>query len=131
MKKILNLCLRWHILQSYHFVAEVTFKCHTQRMERIDWISRCGTLYWIIWKKMSLKSNILEAHYSMKALVVAISSNIISFRFLPISGHLRTIEENQSRSIRSRRSSCNWGKKFSIISKGKIFRDDRKISVYR
>ena len=80
---------------------------------------------------MSLKSNILEAHYSMKVLVVAISSNIISFRFLPISGHLWTIEENQSWSIRSRRSSCNWGKKFSIISKGKIFRADRKKSVYR
>ena len=25
-KKILNLCLRWHILKSYCFVAEVTFK---------------------------------------------------------------------------------------------------------
>ena len=25
-KKILNLCLIWHILRSYHFVAEVTFK---------------------------------------------------------------------------------------------------------
>ena len=25
-EKILNLCLRWHILRSYHFVAEVTFK---------------------------------------------------------------------------------------------------------
>ena len=25
-KKILNLCIRWHILRSYHFVAEVTFK---------------------------------------------------------------------------------------------------------
>ena len=24
-KKILKLCLRWHILRSYHFVAEVTF----------------------------------------------------------------------------------------------------------
>ena len=24
-KKILNLCLRWHILRSYRFVAEVTF----------------------------------------------------------------------------------------------------------
>ena len=78
---------------------------------------------------MSLESNILEAHYSMKVLVVAISSNIISFRFLPISGHLRTIE--QSRLIRSRRSSCNWGNNFSIISKGKIFRADRKKSVYR
>ena len=25
-KKILNLCLRWHILRSYHFVVKVTFK---------------------------------------------------------------------------------------------------------
>ena len=25
-KKILNLCLRWHILEIYSFVAEVTFK---------------------------------------------------------------------------------------------------------
>ena len=25
-EKILNLCLRWHILRSYHFVAEVTLK---------------------------------------------------------------------------------------------------------
>ena len=25
-KKILNLCLRWHILRSYRFLAEVTFK---------------------------------------------------------------------------------------------------------
>ena len=24
-KKILNLCLRWHNLRSYHFVAEATF----------------------------------------------------------------------------------------------------------
>ena len=25
-KKVLNLCLRWHILKNYRFVAEVTFK---------------------------------------------------------------------------------------------------------
>ena len=25
-KKVLNLCLRWHILGSYHFVVELTFK---------------------------------------------------------------------------------------------------------
>ena len=34
-KKILNLCIRWHILRSSHFVAEVTFKlkniCQTRR----------------------------------------------------------------------------------------------------
>ena len=27
-KKILNLCLRWHILRNYCFVAEVTFNLH-------------------------------------------------------------------------------------------------------
>ena len=50
-KKILNLCLRWKILRNYPFVAEVTFKCHTQRMERINWFSRCRTLCWVFWKK--------------------------------------------------------------------------------
>ena len=29
-KKNLNLCLRWHILRSYHFLAEVTFKAVTE-----------------------------------------------------------------------------------------------------
>ena len=29
-KKILNLCLRWHILRSYHFIAEVSFNCLRQ-----------------------------------------------------------------------------------------------------
>ena len=27
IKKILNLCFRWHILRTYPFVVEVTFKC--------------------------------------------------------------------------------------------------------
>ena len=31
MKKILNLSLRWHILRSYHFAAEVTFKLNSIR----------------------------------------------------------------------------------------------------
>ena len=30
-KKILNLCLRWHILRNYHFLAEVTFKNWMQK----------------------------------------------------------------------------------------------------
>ena len=29
--KILNLCFRWHIFRSYHFVAEVTFKVRIAR----------------------------------------------------------------------------------------------------
>ena len=35
-KKTLNQCLRWHILRSYHFVAEVTFNYfHKKRSSRI------------------------------------------------------------------------------------------------
>ena len=52
------------------------------------------------------KSNILEAHQTLKILGVAISSHIISFRFLPISR--------------------NFGCFFFIISKGKIFRAHRR-----
>ena len=39
-KKVFKLYLRWQILRSYHFLGEVTFKFHTQRMKRINWISR-------------------------------------------------------------------------------------------
>ena len=31
-KKILNLCLTWHILRSYRFVADVTFNMHTHNL---------------------------------------------------------------------------------------------------
>ena len=34
MKKNLNLCLRWHILKSYRFVAEVTFKHETHDIKQ-------------------------------------------------------------------------------------------------
>ena len=32
-QKKFNLCLRWHILRSYHSVAEVTFKCRSCSVE--------------------------------------------------------------------------------------------------
>ena len=34
-KKILNLCLRWHIFKSYYFVAELTFKNNKEINEGI------------------------------------------------------------------------------------------------
>ena len=77
-------------------------------------------------KKSLRKSNVLETHQTLKILVVGSSSHIIYFRFLSISGHLRTTQDNQNLYIRRRRISCNWGKNLSIISKGKIFRSDRK-----
>ena len=39
------------------------------------------------------------------------------FQFLPISRHLWTTQENHNRSIRSRRISCNWRKKFRLSQK--------------
>ena len=48
---------------------------------------------------------------------VTISSHIISFRFLPISGHLQITQEIQNWSIRSRRISCHWGKFFRLCQK--------------
>ena len=61
-KKILNMCLRWHISSSHNFVVEVTFKWQTQRMEIINWIYRCGTLCWFIWK------SIIQIKYSRSSL---------------------------------------------------------------
>ena len=80
-------------------------------------------------KKRIKKINILEARQTLKILSVAISSDIIYFRFLPISGHLWTTQENQNWSIQSGRISCNFRKKFLIISKEKIFRVNRKESL--
>ena len=40
-KKILNLCLKWDILRSYRFVAEVTFKYHLSHSEFISVYWRC------------------------------------------------------------------------------------------
>ena len=79
------------------------------------------------------KSNIPEARQTLKIPGVTIRSHIISFRFLPISGHFWATQKNQNWLIWSRKISCNWGNFFffSIISKGKIFRADPKKSSYR
>ena len=52
------------------------------------------------------------------------------YNFLSFFADFRTTQENQNQSIRSRKISCNWGKRFSIISKGKILRADRKKSFH-
>ena len=92
------------------------FKCHTQKMERINWISRCRTLYWIFCKKNSLK----EIKYSRNSSDLENcwyghqQPYIISFRFLPISRHFRITQENQNQLIQRRKISCNWGKNFLL-----------------
>ena len=46
-KKILNLCLGWCILRSYHFVVEVTFKsnCRTSQLKFLKSNCRTSQLY--------------------------------------------------------------------------------------
>ena len=112
-------------LSDHFFDFKPIFKCHTQMTERINWISRCRTLCRIFWKKIIKRSNTLRARQTLKILGVAICSHIIYFRFLSISGHLWVTQENQNWLNRSRRISCNWRKKFSSISKGKIFRAEK------
>ena len=63
------------------------------------------------------KQNILEALQTLKIFSVGISSHIISFCFVLfcfvfflISRHFRTTQENQSRSIRTKKISCNQEK---------------------
>ena len=96
-------------------------------MERINWISRCRTL-WCFFKKNSLKkSNILEPRQTTKILGVGSSSHIIKFKLLSISGHFWTTQENQTWSIRSRKISSNLGKVFLFdYLKRKDFRADQK-----
>ena len=57
-----------------------------------------------------------------------------SYNFFPVFANFRTLlatQENQNWLIRSGKISCSWGKTFClIISKGKIFRADRKKSLY-
>ena len=60
-------------------------------------------------KNLYKKSNIPEVRQNLKILGVTISSHIISFRFLSISGQFQATQKNQNW---SRKTSCNWGKNF-------------------
>ena len=59
-------------------------------------------------KKLLKKSNIPEARQTLKIVGVVISSHIISFRFLPISGLLQITQVNQNHLIQSRRNIFTW-----------------------
>ena len=45
-KKILNLCFRWHILRSYCFVVEVTFKWKDEIWRNYYQINTCCMRFW-------------------------------------------------------------------------------------
>ena len=70
------------------FDFALIFGCHNQRMERIN-----------------------------DFFGVTISSHIISFSFLSLSGHLWTNQENQNWLTQNRRISCIWGENFRSSQK--------------
>ena len=82
-------------------------------------------------KKLLKKSNIPEARQTLKIVGVVISSHIISFRFLPISGLLQITQVKQNYLIQSRKNIFTWRKVFFSISLRNIFRAIRKKSLYR
>ena len=57
---------------------------------------------------------------------VIISSHATYFRFLPFSRHLRTTQENQNWSIRSKRISCNWGQNIRLSQKERFLEPIKK-----
>ena len=55
------------ILSDNSFDFGPIFKCHIQRKEKVNWIARSRTLFWIFWKKKIIKkSNIQEASQTLK-----------------------------------------------------------------
>ena len=96
------------------------FRCHNQKIERINWIPRLKASCWIFWGKKSLtKSNALDAWFEIMFWFFW-RNHVIYFRFLPFSRHLRTSQENQNWSIQSRWISCNWGENFRLSQKERL-----------
>ena len=75
-----------------------------------------------------------KARPTLKTFGGAISSHLISFRFLPFSGHFRTVLEHQKRLIGSRKMWFNWRKKSDKYLKRNEFYSGSKtilISLFR
>ena len=74
-----------------HFLDfELIFRCHNQRMEKFNWIFRFRTICSIFWEKKFInKIKHSRSSPGPDFLGVTISSHIVSFRFLPIPGHLQ------------------------------------------
>ena len=73
-----------------------------------------------------------KARPTLKIFGRAISSHLISFRFLPFSGHFRRAEEKNLRLNRSRKISWNRRKKTSrICQEIKFLEQIEKKSLFR
>ena len=120
-EKIFNLCLRWHIIVifSRRQPLSTTPKGWKESIEFAD-----AELYAESFEKK------IKMKYSRSSLDPGDSccNHQQPYNFLSFFADFRTTQENQNQSIRSRKISCNWEKRFSIISKGKIWRADRKKS---
>ena len=90
-------------------------------------------LSWTFPKKNFQKiSKNKKARQILKIFDRAISSHLISFRFLPFSGHFRTVPEHENRSTRSRKIWWSRRKKNQDdISWGTGFIGDQKKSLFR
>ena len=67
-KKILNLCLRWYILRSYRFLAEVTFKGNPNFQGILDWILKI-----LLYHSSKLHKNI-ETYSLLNKILLSLST---------------------------------------------------------
>ena len=88
-KKILNLCFRWHILRSYHFVAEVTFNENKKINEKLTDLQRKFDK--LVSDNEILQSKIIVAEKTLKTCQENLSSNNSKITDLERSFH--TLEQ--------------------------------------
>ena len=74
------------------------FNWHTQRMKKINWISRCRILWWIFWKKKSLDTRSSPDPENSRG------GHQQSYTFFLVFTNLRTLPGNWP--IRSRKFNC-------------------------
>ena len=126
---VISALVLFFTLFNYCFDFALVFRCHNQRIEKMDLISRRRTLCWIF----SKKKNQNKIKYSRSSpdpnfLGVTIRSHIISFRSFQFSRHLWATQENQNPSIQSRKISCNWAKNFRLSQKERFLHPIEKSS---
>ena len=111
-KKILNLCLRWHILRNYHFVAEVTF---------MNWMQK--TLDTIIGEKQKLLK--IDYFYTLLLFAVYIidvsnklnkNLSVISLELIGILTFLLCVSSDMN----TNPSFMTWFKMYTPISNLKL-----------
>ena len=96
------------------FILSNNFSCFGP-IERINWISRCRTLWQIFRKIFIEKLKYSRISPDSKDYLCEHQQLFNFFLVLPIFGHFRATQKNQNWLIWSRKTSCNWEKKFFFI----------------